>query len=109
VKFYAELELHASGPLDDARLSALADELFELDASDPVVEDMDVTAAIGDEHVTVAMCVDAEDPAQAATKALCVVRTAIHAIGGGTPGWETSRTVLHVAPSDAADRLLSPA
>lgn len=60
-------------------------------------------------RVDVQMIVDADDPAAAMVKALASLRSAIHAIGDATPGWETSTAVMHVAPADAADRLLASA
>jgi hypothetical protein len=51
--------------------------------------------------------VDADDPAGAMVKALATLRAAIHAIGDATPGWETKTAVMHVAPANAADRLLT--
>jgi hypothetical protein len=53
------------------------------------------------------MIVDAEDPAVAMVKALATLRAAIHALGDATPGWETATAVMHVAPANAADRLLT--
>lgn len=109
MKFYAELELYAGGPLDEARFDALADALYDLDASDPAIEDMDLTASLADRRAVLSMSVDADDPAQAGVKALSVIRAAIHAIGDATPGWgwETARSVMRIAPADVAERLFA--
>jgi hypothetical protein len=40
-------------------------------------------------------------------KALATVRAAIDAIGDATSGWETTTAVMHVAPANAANRLLT--
>lgn len=109
MKFYTEMELRASGAIDDARFDALADALYELDEADPAVCDTDLTARLADGRVTAAMVVDADDPADAATKALCAVRTAIHTIGDATPGWETATGVMRIAPADETSRLFAPA
>jgi hypothetical protein len=109
VKFYTEVELNANRPIGEKRFEALADALYDLDASDPAVEDTDLGAAVTEGRATVSMTVEAEDPAAAGTKALCTVRAAIHAIGDATPGWETSRSVIRVAPADASDRLYASA
>lgn len=53
------------------------------------------------------MLVEADDPADAMVKALCFLRSAIHSIGDATPGWETQRAIMHVAPADATERLLA--
>lgn len=109
MKFYTEMELRASGAIDDARFDALADALYELDEADPAVSDADLTARLADGSVTASLVVEADDPAAAATKALCAVRTAIHAIGDGTPGWETKTGVMRIAPAHESDRLFASA
>jgi hypothetical protein len=109
VKFYTEMELRADGPMDDARFDALADALYELDAADPALTDTDLTASLTDRRVTASMVIDAGDPAEAATKAMCTVRAAIHAIGDGTPGWETTTGVMRIAPAEESDRLFASA
>jgi hypothetical protein len=110
VKFYTEMELRApNGAIDDARFDALADALYELDDSDPDVTDADLTARLTEGRVTASMVIEAGDPAAAATKALCAVRTAIHTIGDATPGWETATGVMRIAPADEADRLFASA
>jgi hypothetical protein len=110
VKFYTEMELRAStGVIDDARFDALADALYELDDSDPDVTDADLTARLADGRVTASMVAEAVDQAAAATKAMCVVRTAIHTIGDGTPGWETKTGVMRIAPADETARLFASA
>jgi hypothetical protein len=109
VKFYVEIELDGQGPISDARFTMLADALYDLDGSDPEVLDVDLGASLAEGRATATMTVEAADPAAAATKALCTVRSAIHAIGDCTPGWEESRSVLRVAPADASDRLFASA
>ena len=92
-----------------SRLEPLMDALLDLEEADAAVEDPDIAADVSEGHVDVQMIIDADDPAQAMVKALATLRAAIHAIGDATPGWETSSSVMHVAPADAADRLLSSA
>jgi hypothetical protein len=109
MKFYVELQLQANTqPLPEDRFDALADALYDIDAGDPAVEDMDLTASLADSRAVVSMMVVADDPAEACVKALCAVRTAIHAIGDATPGWETESSVMRVAPADIAQRLFDP-
>jgi hypothetical protein len=105
MKFHVELGLTADGAIDDSRFDALADALYELDAADPDLSDTDLGASLAKGWATVSMTVDAADQAEAGTKALCAARAAIHAMGDGTPGWETSRGTMLVAPADASDRL----
>lgn len=97
VKFHTETEIDAAGPISEARFAALADALYDLEDSDPAVEDADLGASITSGHATVNMTVDAAD---AGAKALCVVRAAIHATADATPGWETARTAMHITPAE---------
>ena len=92
-----------------SRLEPLMDALLDLEEADAAVEDPDIAADVSNGHVDVQMIIDADDPAQAMVKALATLRAAIHAIGDATPGWETASAVMHVAPADAADRLLTSA
>jgi hypothetical protein len=107
VKFYTEIELESNGHIGEKRFVALADALYDLDASDPEISDTDVGASLTDGRATVSMTVEAADPADAGTKALCTVRSATHTIRDATPGWETARSVIRVGPSDASDRLFA--
>jgi hypothetical protein len=109
MKFYVELEMDARGPIEEDRFDALADALYDLDASDPELFDTDLSASLADGRATVTVTVEATDPADAGTKALCAARTAIHSIGDATPGWETTRGVMRVAPADVSDRLYATA
>lgn len=109
MKFYAEVELDAGRPVSENRFDALADALYDLDANDPEIMDTDLGAALTEGRVTVSMAIEADDPAVAATKALCAVRAALHAIGDATPGWEAARSVMRVAPADVSDRLFASA
>ena len=97
MKFYTEIELESNGHISEKRFVAMADALYDLDASDPEISDTDVGASLTDGRVTVNMTVEAADPADAGTKALCTVRSAIHTIGDATPGWETARSVVRMA------------
>jgi hypothetical protein len=78
-----------------------------LEVVDAAITDPDLAADLGTGFMDVQMIVDADDPAAAMVKALATLRAAIHAIGDATPGWETTTAVMHVAPADAADRLLT--
>ncbi len=108
MKFYTEMELQADGPIDDARFDALADALYELDAADPAVTDTDLTASLTERRVTASMVVDAGDPAEAATKAMCTVRAAIHAMATAPRGG-TASGVMRIAPAEESDRLFASA
>ena len=67
---------------------AVADALFELDASNPTLLDADVAATVAKNLISLAIigmgeCIDA-----ASANAVSAIRTAIHASGGATPGWD---------------------
>jgi hypothetical protein len=91
----------------EERCGLLMDALLDQESSDSAIEDPDIAADLSQTRVDVQMLVEADDPAEAMTRAQTVLRTAIHAIGDGTPGWETQQAVMHVAPADDSDRLLA--
>jgi len=107
MKYLTVQEVLCVGDLSDfdARLGDLMNALIDLEDQDSSIEDPDLAAHLAEGRVDVQMTVEAEDPAEAMVKALCALRAAIHAIGDATPGWETSRAVMHVAPAEDSDRL----
>ncbi len=111
MKYLTIQQTQYTGPIElfESRLEELADALYDLEDSDPAIHDPDLAARMSDGYVDVQMIVEAEDPAEAMTKALCALRVAIHAIGDATPGWETARAVMHAAPADESDRLFAEA
>lgn len=66
----------------------VTDALYEalLDMDDVIDPDLAATLTTG--TIDVQMVVEAEDDLDAAAKAACLLRTAIHQLGGYTPGWE---------------------
>lgn len=108
MKYLTVEEIQYVGPgTCESRLEPMMDALLELEESDEAIMDPDLAADVHTGRVDFQMTVDAEDPAAAIGKAVATLRAAIHAIGDATPGWETSTAILHVAPADAADRLLA--
>jgi hypothetical protein len=107
VKYMTIQQVKYGGDLThfDERLDDLMNALLDLEDMDVAIEDPDVAATLTTGLVDVQMIVEADDPADAMVKALCFLRSAIHTIGDATPGWETQRAVMHVAPADAADHL----
>lgn len=69
----------------EAALDDVMDHLVDLGAVDPAV-----SLASGPEHVVeISVTVlDAEDPGEANVKGGGIIRTALHAAGAHTPGWE---------------------
>ena len=97
------------GDLTDERLDKLMSALLDVEAGDNAISDPDIAASLANGYVDVQMIAQAADPAEAATKALCAVRTAIHAIGGATPGWETSKGTMRIEPAEESERLFADA
>jgi len=110
VKYLTVQEVTCADPSGCAdRLDLLMEALLGLETADSNIADPDLAADLTTGRVDVQMIVEAADPAVAMVKALATLRAAIHAIGDATPGWETVAAVMHVAPADAADRLVAPA
>jgi hypothetical protein len=87
-KFHVTLEAKGDSTFTDEQVDQLADALYELDAADPALADMDITASLAEGDFFIAMTVDADDLAGAMHKAIAAFRTAMHKVGYGTPGWE---------------------
>ncbi len=100
---------YADVPTFGSRLDALMEALLSLEADDSAIEDPDLAADVSSCRVDVEMTVQAADPAAALVKALATLRAAIHAIGGATPGWETTGAVIHAAPTETPGQLLTSA
>lgn len=96
MKIAVLLEMSEGLPLNEEGFDALADALYEMDAGDPAIEDMDLTAAIVAGPLVISMTVDAEDLEGALHKAVVTLRAALHEIGLGTPGWERALASMQV-------------
>ncbi|WP_144710994.1 hypothetical protein [Curtobacterium pusillum] len=73
-----------------AAFDLIADALFELED----VHDQDLSADVGTRTLTFSVGVTADDEFGALDRALGAVRTALHAAGRGTPGWEQHYRML---------------
>jgi hypothetical protein len=108
MKYLTIQQIQCVGPDScEQRLDPLMEAFLDLEVVDAAITDPDLAADLGTGCVDVQMIVEADDPAAAMVKALATLRAAIHAIGDATPGWETTTAVMHVAPANAADRLLT--
>jgi len=87
-QFHVTLEAKGDSTFTDEQVDQLADALYELDAADPALADMDITASLAEGDFFIAMTVDAADLAGAMHTAIAAFRTAMHKAGYGTPGWE---------------------
>lgn len=67
-------------------LDAVMDELVKLDVTDP-----SIGGTLSDGDVELTLAVEAETLENATANVFGTIRTAIHAAGGGTPGWPEFR------------------
>lgn len=82
----------------------IADALYEVEG----VYDQDLSVDFGSGTVTFSMTVDAADEVRALRTAMTAARSALHAAGGGTPGWEDQYRMARQQIEDtAADGLVT--
>ncbi|MGY6501656.1 MAG: hypothetical protein ACXIVQ_12310 [Acidimicrobiales bacterium] len=72
----------------DAHLDDVMDELVNAEESNDDISDADMSATLSTGEVSFSLVVTAADFDEAGPKGLAVIRTAIHAAGGHTHGWE---------------------
>jgi hypothetical protein len=103
MKFYGEMRVQGSGPLDGARFDALAYALAEIEETDPAVSEVDLTASLAQGSITASMVIDQESLELAVAKLLATVRTAIYPNGDTLGGWKflTETAGLTVQPAAA--------
>ncbi len=87
----------------ETAMDSLMDALTALAEADNGLSDPDLAATIVGRLVDVTMTVDADDTITALNRASAALRAAIHAIGGFTPGWQTSTAVVHAEPAEDPD------
>ena len=86
--FNVAIQVRFTGDLSglEKLLDAVMDELVKLHATDP-----SIGGALPDGDVELSLAVEAETLEEATGSAFGTIRTAIHAAGGGTPGWPEFR------------------
>jgi hypothetical protein len=84
----------------EADLDALMDQLAALDERDNRISDIDVDAYLDTGRFSISMLVAADGFGAAGDLAVATVRTAVHAIGGYTPGW-TENAVYRLSATRA--------
>jgi hypothetical protein len=82
-----------AGPVDDVdsladHVDSVVEELHNLDEQNRSLLDVGVGLDASVREVEIDMTVEADTPEDAAKLALALTRCAIHAAGGGTPGWD---------------------
>jgi hypothetical protein len=100
MKFYGEMRVQGGGPLDGSRFDALAYALAEIEATDPAIEDVDLTSSLAQGWVTASMTISQENLELAVAKLISTVRTAIYPNGDHAGGWQflTETAGLSVHP-----------
>jgi hypothetical protein len=103
MRFYGEMRVQGSGPLDGARFDALAYALAEIEETDPAVTEVDLTASLAQGWITASMVIDQDSLELAVTKLMATVRTAIYPNGDTLGGWKflTETAGLTVQPAAA--------
>jgi hypothetical protein len=88
--FEVTLPLRVSRPAGDGALEGEIERVVdELAALDQCKEELlDFAVGLNDDTVEVEVTVQADDAPTALAIAISCVRAAIHATGGGTPGWD---------------------
>lgn len=93
-----EFQLGSPAPISAkaflGRAEALMDELLVLEDTDPEIGDTSVGGDVDALTLTVDMIVFTDNQLDAAIKAMCTARTAIHALGDATPTWPRSDEIL---------------
>ena len=104
MKFYGEMRVQGSGPLDGDRFDALAYALAEIEQTDPAVAEVDLTASLAQGWVTASMIIDQENLERAVAKLIATVRTAIYPNGDIAGSWKFLAETADLSIRPAADR-----
>jgi len=104
MKFYGEMRVQGGGPLDGSRFDALAYALAEIEATDPAIEDVDLTSSLAQGWVTASMTISHENLELAVAKLIATVRTAIYPNGDHAGGWQFLTETAGLSVHPAADR-----
>lgn len=107
MKFYGEMRVQGSGPLDGARFDALAYALAAIEETDPTVTGVDLTASLAQGWVTASMYIEQDNLELAVGKLIATVRAAIYPDGDSGGGWRflTETAGLSVQPAATRSRV----
>jgi hypothetical protein len=108
MRFYGEMRVQGSGPLDGARFDALAYALAEIEETDPAVTDVDLTASLAQGWITASMVIDQESLELAVAKLMTTVRTAIYPNGDTLGGWKFLTETAGLTVQPAGERGAGP-
>jgi hypothetical protein len=86
--FNVAVQVRFIGDLSDLEklLDVVMEELVKLDVTDP-----SIGGTLSDGDIELTLAIEAETLEKATASAFGTIRTAIHAAGGGTPGWPEFR------------------
>ena len=104
MKFYGEMRVQGGGPLDGSRFDALAYALAEIEATDPAIENVDLTSSLAQGWVTASMTISHENLELAVAKLISTVRTAIYPHGDRAGGWQFLTETAGLSVHPATDR-----
>jgi hypothetical protein len=104
MKFYGEMRVQGGGPLDGSRFDALAYALAEIEATDPAIQDVDLTSSLAQGWVTASMTISHENLELAVAKLISTVRTAIYPNGDRAGGWQFLTETAGLSVHPATDR-----
>lgn len=102
--YYVEITCQASETA--ATLERHLDEVMDALQNEPGIEDADIGASLAEGVVDFCLHLDAEDSSDALRKAHVLVRSALHAAGGGTPDWDS---LINLILNDEAETTVRPA
>lgn len=91
IKYGIQVELRAQTEANDdlaAEVEAIVEHLIDLEDCTPGLRDSTVGLDVAAETVDVDLTIEAKTAGEALDLAVGCLRTAIHAAGGSTPGWE---------------------
>lgn len=90
MRYGVEIELRYSGSSDDSpsEVEVIVDHLIDLEECTPGLLDSTVGLDMGAQTIEVQITIEADTGGAALDQAVACLRSAIHAAGGSTPGWE---------------------
>lgn len=98
--YLVELDLVLADDAKSEQMETMLDALAEqvADLTDGI--DGDVSANLAEKTITIHLSLDDASDESAFVRAVAAARTALHAVGAPTPGWE--RITLQPTPADLA-------
>ena len=89
------VSFYVTGEMDlDSHLDQVMTALMAIEAADDRISDSDYVATVKTGFVRINSSATAETFDEAAAVAMATIRSAIHAAGGFTPGWESNDYVI---------------